>query len=445
MIIKLIQPRMRRRPMDTDIKLRMAPPLGLLTVAAVLRGKHTILLENENIRPLCTDDTPDIVGITVTVDTMPRAAEIAREYRRRGIPVVAGGIHITTAAHTVPPDTFDVLCIGAAEGTWPQIMDDLKAGTLQPVYRCTSLRGEQIVSPAYDMLHPEDYLYVNIVHTSRGCPFRCDFCYNSAGTRSYIRRPIPDVLRDVEAVNCRHVMFIDDNFAGDPDWTRQLCLALKPLNIRWNAAVSVNIARHPDLLDLMKESGCRSLFIGFESVSPDSVKSVHKVQNEPAFYSEAVRIIHSRGIMIHASFVFGLDSDTKETFDSTLRWIVQNRIETVTSHILTPYPGTVLYDRMRQEGRLLTEDLSLYNTANVVFIPAAMTPEELQAGYENIYRRIYSFPNILRRIPRSADQIPAYLMFNLFYRKFGRFTDWLCRRITYERIGRLGEKLSRYL
>ncbi len=446
MYVKLIQPRMIKRPMDTDLKTRMSPPLGLLTVMNVLRDKHHVRIENENIRPIEFYDGPDIVGISVTVDTLPRAIEIAAHFRKRGIPVVAGGIHITTAPDTIPPDAFDALCIGPAEMTWPRIAADYEKGQLQPVYRCDgSFTGADIVSPAYNAIDKQDYLYCNIVHTSRGCPFRCDFCYNSCGNHAYVKRPIDDVLRDIHTVGRKHIMFIDDNFAGDPAWTRRMLHAITPLKIRWNAAVSLNAALDEELLDLMKRSGCEGLFIGLESVNEDSLKDVHKGQNSLDRAERAVYNIHQRGMMVNASFVFGLDGDTPDTFRRTLDWIVSHRIETVTSHIMTPYPGTVLYDRLKAEGRILTDDLSLYNTANVVFRPKHMSPEELQSGYLWMYRQIYSFRNILRRIPEKPDQRAAYLMFNLLYRKFGRFSDWLCRRIGFGRIGWLGEKLSRYL
>ena len=149
--------------------------------------------------------------------------------------------------------------------------------------------------------------------------------------------------------------------------------------------------------------------------------------------------------MINASFVFGLDGDTKETFRATLEWIVKNRIETVTSHILTPYPGTVLHQQMQKAGRILTEDLSLYNTAHVVFRPLHMTAEELYDGYLWIYKKVYSWKNILRRIPKCRGQRMPYLLFNLLYRKYGRLTDWLCRKITYQRIGYIAQRLTRYL
>ena len=444
MYIKLIQPKMLRRPMDSSIKSRMSPPLGLMTIAAMLRDRHKIVIENENIRPIHFD-TPDLVGITVTVDALPRAVEIAAEFRKKGIPVVAGGIHITTAEAFVPKGAFDVLCIGPAEGTWDEIVRDFEAGNLKSRYHCRPMTGHDIVSPAYDMVKSSEYLYCNIVHTGRGCPFRCDFCYNSSKERKFMNRDIADVIAEIENIGKKHIMFIDDNFAGDLKYTRELVRRLKPLGIKWNAAVSANIADHPDLLDEMKESGCMGLFIGFESIDPASVKGVHKVQNDTGKYERIVEALHSRGIMINASFVFGLDGDTPETFKTTLDWIVKNRIETVTSHILTPYPGTVLYDKMKSEGRLLTDDLSLYNTANVVFKPKNMTEKQLYDGYIKIYKDIYSFKNIIRRMPKAKEQIPAYLMFNLFYRKFGRFTDFLCQKISYEKIGLWGEKLSRYI
>ncbi len=446
MYIKLIQPKMIKRPMDTDIKIHMAPPLGLLTVVHILQDRHTVVLENENIQDIHYDDSPDIVGISVTVDTMPRAVEIAEKFRRKGVVVVAGGIHITTAYDTVPKDCFDVLCVGAAEGTWTDIVTDYEHGQLKKIYRCDkAFKGEDIVSPAYDSLKKEQYLYCNVIHTSRGCPFRCDFCYNSAAQRMYVNRKIEDVLQDIKAVGSKHIMFIDDNFAGNPAWTRAFLETIKPMGIQWNAAVSINVADDESLLDLMKESGCRSLFIGFESISPSSIDNVHKIQNNTAQYEQAVHAIHDRGIMINGSFVFGLDGDTPETFRLTLDWIVKNKIETVTSHILTPYPGTVLYDKLKKEGRIVSDDLSRYNTANVVFQPAGMTAQELYHGYIWIYQQIYSLKNILKRMPENKQQRASYLLFNLLYRKYGRVTDFICKIMTYKRIGRIAQRISHYL
>ncbi len=445
MYIKLIQPKMKKRPMDTDLKTHMAPPLGLLTIVNLLRDRHTVVLENENIESI-RYDKPDIVGISITVDVLPRAIEIAHEFRKRGAIVVAGGIHITTAPETIPEDAFDVLCIGAAEGTWPEIVRDFENGTLKSVYRCNrKLAGSEIIPPAYDFIKKEQYLYCNVLYTSRGCPFRCDFCYNSGANQPFVNREIDDVFSEIRKIGRKHIMFIDDNFAGNRKWTYEFLKALRPMGIKWNAAVSIDVASDEEMLDLMKESGCQGLFIGFESIHSSSLEDVHKVQNRIESYENAVNAIHRRGIMINASFVFGFDGDTKDTFRQTLDWIVKMKLETVTSHILTPYPGTVLYKKLREENRITCADLSLYNTANVVFRPRNMTEKELMDGYLWIYKNIYSFRNIIKRLPEAKSQRAAYLMFNLLYRKFGKITDFLCRVITYKRIGLWGEKLSKYL
>lgn len=237
-------------------------------------------------------------------------------------------------------------------------------------------------------------------------------------------------------------MFIDDNFIGNPDWTRKFVRAIKPHKLKWNAAVSANIVDMPDLLDEMADSGCQSLFIGFESLNAKALAGVHKGQNKSDQYERLVKALHDRGIMINASFVFGLDEDDVTTFRSTIDWIVSHRIETVTSHILTPYPGTALYQRFLESGRIKDFNLSHYNTAHVVFEPLGMTKKELYQGYLQVYREVYSFRNILRRCPKSKKQWMPYFLFNFFYRKYGKFTEKLCEWITYERIGRIAEKLS---
>lgn len=445
MYIKLIQPKMGMRPMDTELKTRMSPPLGLYTIVNLLRDKHRVVVQNENVEEI-TFDRPDAVGIMLTLDVQPRAVEISRRFRAKGVPVIAGGVHVTTASGFVPADEFNALCIGAAEGTWPAIIQDLEKGMLKKTYECSpSFSGKDIVSPAYDLIPKDKYLYANIFHTSRGCPLKCDFCYNSYGGHRFMHREVADVIAEVKKYGRKHVMFIDDNFIGNPKWTMELMRELIPLKRKWNCAASINVAYIPGMLDLMKESGCQGIFIGFESINPSSIGDVHKVQNDRSKYEQAIREIHRRGIMINASFVFGLDDDTPDVFPRTLEWIVQQKLETVTSHILTPYPGTKLYEEFVRDGRLITDDLSLYNTAHVVFQPKHMTPEQLYEGYLWIYKELYSFKNIWRRLPDSLEQRPGYLAFNLLYRKYGHLTDKVCHLITYRRMGLIGERLAKYL
>lgn len=443
MYIKLIEPKTSKRPMDTELKIRMSPPLGLYTIANMLRREHTVVVQNENIEEI-TYDKPDLVGIMVMVNSLPRAIEIAKKFRAQGTKVVAGGIHVTTAYKTIPEEAFDALCIGAAEGVFSQIIADCQAGEMQARYFCNSYKGEEVISPAYDMIEKNKYLSRNIIHTSRGCPFKCDFCYNSGEYHHYVTRPVADVVADIRAMGWKHVMFLDDNLTGNLKWLREFLAAIKPMGITWNAACTINIVDHPDLLDEMRAAGCQSLFIGFESVTPASIQGVHKVQNHTEKYEFAVNELHKRGIMVNASFVFGLDEDTPETFSMTLDWVVRNKIETVTSHILTPYPGTVVYDQMKKDGRLLTDDMALYDTAHVVFQPKNLTEKELYDGYIQFYKDVYSFKNIWRRMPEQRSLVAPYLLFNFVYRKFGVVTNALCRMIGYERLGYIVEKMAHY-
>ncbi|MDL2206596.1 B12-binding domain-containing radical SAM protein [Eubacteriales bacterium OttesenSCG-928-N13] len=441
MKILLVQPLMNKRPMDTDLKVRMAPSLALLTIANLIPDAHETIIVNENIEKLDLDYDADLVGVTITLDALPRAIEIAEAFQERGIPVVAGGIHVTCSPEECRP-YFDALSIGPAERVWGKIVEDAESGRLQKEYcDMVGFRGDEIVSPKYDYIKNRKYLYTNVISTSRGCPNRCSFCYNSCRNRTYVLRPIPDVIRDIRSLNTRHIYFVDDNFIGDPKYTRELLGELAGMNLIWNAAVTTKILDHLELLDLMAQTGCRSLFIGFESVNEASLKGANK-DNNVHQYEALADAIHRRGIMINASMVFGLDGDGSDTFDRTLEWLVKMKIETLTSHILTPYPGTELHRSMDAAGRITDRNLANYNTAHVVFKPMGMTQEELYRGYRRMYKRFYSFRNIIRRFPESKIQHMPYFLFNLFYRKFGRVTSAVARFVPMGLLGRLAEKLS---
>lgn len=443
MKIKLIQPKMIQRPMDTKLKTRMSPSLGLLTLANLTPKEHDLIIENENVEDIDFDEHVDLVAITVTVDVMNRAVEIAKEFQQRGITVVAGGIHITSDPESAI-NSFDVIAVGMAERIWGEILRDKEKDELKKVYYdMEMIEGKEIVSPKYSSIDNNKYLYTNIISTSRGCPFKCDFCYNSCDNmlKTYINRPVEDVICDIKELKTKHIMFIDDNFIGNPKWTKELLKEIKLLKLKWNAAVTANIGDMPELLDQMKESGCQSLFIGFESINNNSIKSVNKIQNSVNSYEKLVDEIHKRGMMINASFVFGLDEDDTSVFENTLDWIVKNKIETVTSHILTPYPGTMLYSSLLKENRITDFNLSKYNTANVVYKPKNMTQDELYNGYISIYKDVYSFKNIIKRLPRCKSQWIPFLAFNFLYRKFGKFSEVLCDIVSYKNVG----KLSRWI
>jgi radical SAM superfamily enzyme YgiQ (UPF0313 family) len=423
--------------MDTDLKLRMSPSLALLTIANLTPPEIEVVIINENVDKIDYNFPADLVGITVTVDALPRAAEIAEKFKRKGRTVVAGGIHITACPKETAP-FFDSICVGKAEGVWAKMLEDFTAKKLEKIYRDPV--DSQVSSPLYNFKSKKKYIYNNVISTSRGCPFSCDFCYNSNCNIHYMNREIDDVITDIKTINRRHILFIDDNFIGNPVWTEKFLKEIIPMRLKWSAAITSNVT--DKMLDLMVESGCQSLFIGFESLNQDSLRAVHKVQNNRGNFEILVERLHSRGIMINASIVFGLPNDTEKIFDETLEWCVKNRIETVTAHILTPYPGTKLYEKMLSEEKIIDFDLSHYDTAHVVIKPDGMTPETLYTGYINFYKKLYSFKNIIKRMPISKKQRVPFLLFNFMYRKFGRLSSALARIIPLEYMGKIAAKLS---
>ncbi len=442
--IKLITPRMTLRPMDSEYKRRMSPSLALLTVAALTPERHTVVFEDENVRPIDYDAPADLVGITVNVDTSWRAYGIAGQFRERGVPVVLGGIH----ASANPDEALahaDAVCVGEAEGQWDRILRDAAAGHLRGRYEnAAPARLALSPIPRRDLAGGRGYLYTNIVSASRGCPFDCEFCYNSAAfaRHGHRTRPIGRVIEDIRSLGRPHVFFIDDNLIGNLAWARELVAALRPLGLTWHAAVSANIVEHEDLLDDMAEAGCKTLFIGFESINADALRAAKKHQNRAYRYERLIDMLHSRAIMVNASLVFGFDEDGPDVFARTLDWLVAQRIETMTAHVLTPYPGTRLFLRLKDEGRIHDFDWRHYNTSNAVFHPKQMTAEELRAGYLWMYRQFYSMENILRRLPQERSLLVPYLLFNLGYRKCGWLTAPLARLGLMNALGQMARRIA---
>lgn len=443
-LIKLISPKMSLRPMDSEFKRRMSPSLSLVTIASLTPSPHEVCIEDENIHLLNFDDNPDLVGITVNVDTSYRAVEIARTYMERGISVILGGIHASADPGFFLPHC-DSICIGEAEEIWGTIINDFIEGKLQKTYCHEGITDlVKVPLPLWAFVDKKKYLYNNIIVTSRGCPFKCEFCYNSCEyvKNGFRNRPLAHVLEEISRLDTKQVMFIDDNLIGNVVWMKEFLDAIINKNLIWHGAVSTNLVQYPELIRKMAESGCRSLFIGFESINAESICSVNKRQNKIGEYEILIRMLHENGIMVNASMVFGFDDDTADTFDQTLKWLVKNKVETMTTHILTPYPGTKLYKRLEKEGRIIERNLRKYNTSNVVFEPRNMSAEELRDGYLSMYKKFYSLRNIIKRRPSNKRLIAPYFMFNLGYRKFGRVTAFLGKMGLMNRIGKLGRKLA---
>lgn len=291
MKIILINPKMSLRPMDSEYKRRLSPPLGLLTIGALTPQKHEIKILDENVKKINYNEKADLVGITVNVNTSNRAYKISQEFRARGIPVILGGIHVSANPNEALKYS-DSVCIGEVENVWENILYDTENKNLQQVYFSKGPTDlEKVPIPRWELIDRSKYLYTNIIYTSRNCPFRCDFCYNSCEyTENFRNRPIHKIIEEIQIMKTKHVMFIDDNFIGNIQWTKDFLNVIKGLSLKWNAAVSTNIVNHIDLLDLMEESGCQSLFIGFENINQESLRSVRKYQNRIDKFEVTVQV-----------------------------------------------------------------------------------------------------------------------------------------------------------
>jgi radical SAM superfamily enzyme YgiQ (UPF0313 family) len=442
--IKLIAPRMSLRPMDSEFKRLMTPSISLLVLAALTPEEHDVEIIDENITPIQKYEKADLVGITCNIDTFVRAKVLSEKFQQTGTPVILGGIFPSSCPEIAERHATSV-CIGEAEPIWSEILEDILTGNLKKRYYAPDdFPTELIPRPKWEIIAKEKYLYTNVITTSRGCPYNCEFCYNSCKymTKKFRRRPIPSILHEISRIETKHILFVDDNFIGDNTWLQEFLNDIKHLNLTWHAAVSTDVSKDLSQLDKMKETGCRSLYIGFESLNPDSLSGVMKKQNRVPEYEQTIYEIHERGIMINASMVFGFDDDFPDVFENTLNWLVQNRIETMTAHILTPYPGTKLYARLEMEGRIIDRNFQNYNTSKVVYKPKNMTADELLNGYLNIYKEFYSFKNIIKRTPVTRIQWIPYYLFNFGYRKFGKLTSRFGINGHMSKIGRLARYLS---
>jgi radical SAM superfamily enzyme YgiQ (UPF0313 family) len=430
MRIKLINPRMNCRPSDTRLKFKLLPPQSLLLLGGLVPARHHVELVDENIEDDDGADAgirPDLVAMPIFVATAKRGYELARKYRARGVPVVLGGLHVTALPDEAARHA-DAVVVGEAERVWPQLLVDVEAGRLQPRYRDTGTVPLELVPFLRRELARRDaYASVAALRASRGCPYRCDFCYQSSfyprrGVRS---QPVDRIVAEVRALGERHILLLDDNLIGDRAFARRLFRALAPLGITWSGAADIQVGADPELLDLAWTSGCRSLFIGFESIGQENLRNHGKSQNRVDRFSAQVDAIHRRGIMVNGSFVFGMDHDGPGVFEETVAWIVRHRVETATFHILTPYPGTPLFARLEAEGRIIDRDWDHYNTAHAVFRPARMSVEELEAGYRWAYRSVYSWDNVWARAPVVPSLKLPYWGFVLGYKKLAPVTQLL--------------------
>lgn len=400
MHVKMILPALTeaKSPFFRPIKYSLFPPLGLATLAGYLSDDDAVTIQDEHVETLDLNDEPDLVVIQVYITSAYRAYQIADHYRAKGAYVALGGLHVTSLPDEAAPHA-DSIFLGPGEDTFPKFLSDFRAGTPQKVYQ--SQVRDLIGMPRIrrDLLKRHLYLVPNSIVVSRGCPHVCDFCYKEAffkGGKSFYTQAVDDALAEIERLPGRHLYFLDDHLFGNARFAAALFDGMRGMNRLWQAAGTVQAVLKSGLLEKAVASGLRSLFVGFETLNPESLKEQHKHQNLNRDYNAAIRRLHELGVMVNGSFVFGMDQDDETVFDRTVAWAVEQGIETATFHILTPYPDTALYKRMQAENRLTTSNWDLYDTRHVVYKPARISPEALEAGYWRAYRDFYRWGSILQ-------------------------------------------------
>lgn len=394
------------------------PYLSLTTLAALCPPGCQVRVIDENVDAVDLEASPDLVGISLMTPLAPRGYAIADAYRQRGVPVVLGGIHATMMPEEAATHA-DAVVVGEAESVWARVIEDRRANRLQPAYHATDfapLAGLPIARR--ELLNRKAYFFVNTLQTTRGCPFDCDFCsVTQFYGNTYRMRPIDEVEREVQKLEGRFAFFVDDNIVGNRAYAVELFRRLIPYRLKWASQSAITIGKDPELLDLARQSGCMGLFIGFESLSQDALKEMGKSFNVVHAYRDRIRRIHDHGIGIQGSFIFGSDSDTGEIFDDVVRFTEEARLDAAIYSILTPFPGTRLYERMRAEGRILSEDWARYDMNHVVFRPRLMSPEALQLGLSRAYERLYSWSSIARRLMGLRPNLQLFLPMNVGFRR----------------------------
>lgn len=393
--------------------------LTLPHLAALTPEDIEIRLIDEAVEPINFDRTTDLVGITVNTYLAPRSYEISAEFRKRSVPVVLGGVHPSLNPEEARQHA-DTIAIGEAEDTWEQILRDFQKGQMKPVYRATRRHSlAALPIPRRDLLKRNAYLTTNTIQTTRGCPFRCDFCsVTDFFGKTYRCRPVSEVIQEIETLNLnRPLVFVDDNIIGRPQYALELFEAITPYKVRWGSQCSINLANYSELMKAAKKSGCVAMFIGIESISQQNLDEVHKSINHVDQYYEAIKRIHDHGIAINAGMILGMDHDDESVFERTLEFLEKAKIEYATFHILTPVPGTPLYRRMEAEGRIIDRDWSKYNGGYTVFRPKLMSPESLEEGYYWTYRQFYSLRSIYKRVVELNIETFYKLALNFAYKR----------------------------
>jgi radical SAM superfamily enzyme YgiQ (UPF0313 family) len=429
-LMKLLLISPSNRPGRKVLKAIRIPQLGLHILASLTPADVDITVMDEQMEEIDFSLDFDLVGITCMTATANRSYELAERYKQKGSRVVLGGIHPTILPEEAVQHA-DAVVIGEAEGCWADVVDDFRKNRLRRIYRAPAPDLSKYPAPRRRLgIDKTLFGCVGLV-TTRGCPYACEFCSVTDFYGGKIRhRPVSTVVEDIKQSGSKTFLILDDNVAGHPEYSKELFEALIPLGIRWVGQSSLSLAKDKAMLDLCRRSGCAALFFGVESVSPASLAGMKKSLKSIKETEEAVKIIQDHGIAFHPSIILGFDTDTRAVFDDTLAFLARSKLPTMALHVLTPYPGTRLYRRFKDQGRIITDDWSHYDHRTVVFRPQNMTPQELAEGHRYVQSEFYSFSSILRHVPSLLTVGPVdfrralvFLLLNFAGRSVAKYID----------------------
>lgn len=402
-------------------------PLVFAMLAAITPPEHQITFFDERVESIDFDHESDVVAITVESYTARRAYEISHRFRQRGIPVIMGGFHPTLLPNEAR-HFADAVVVGDAENLWHGILDDVENDELKSEYSDEHEPDLSGIIPDRRIFKEKNYTQLLPVSFGRGCRFACDFCsiysfYNA----KLIQRPIGDLLSEIDDLRSKYIFFIDDNLFINDSVTKQFLNSIKPLKIKWIAQVSIDIAKDPELLDLMAECGCITTLIGFESLNVENLVQMKKKWNlKYGDYQTAIRQINERGMMIYASFMLGFDSDTKDAFKRTVDFALENKFCIANFNPITPMPGTNLYARLKKEDRLVYDRWWLdpqFRYGDATIYPKNMTPDELTEGCYWARTEFNKYSSVFKRsLDKNANagslsNLAIFLISNLISRK----------------------------